>query len=121
MNYNIKGTGIPITDELRAYAEKRLASLDKFLNDKEAARTDVELELSPLVDGPKYRAEMMLHDPGARVMRAEARGTALHEAIDLAAGELFSELTRSKKKRLHLLRHGAVKVKEYLRGWRTKI
>lgn len=121
MNYNIKGTELSITPELREYVEKRLMSLDKFLGDKDAARTDVELVFSPLVDGPKYRAELMVHDPGQKVMRAEARGTALHEAIDLAAGELFGEMSRSKKKRLHVFRHSAVKVKEYLRGWRNKL
>ena len=91
------------------------------MSDKEAARADVELELSPLADGPRYRAEFTIHDPGQKSLRAEAKGEALHEAIDLAAGELFAELTRSKKKRLHVFRHSAVKVKEYLRGWRNKI
>lgn len=121
MNYNIKGTELPITDELRTYVEKRLASLDKFLNDQGGARADVELEFLALVDGPKYRAELMVRDPGQKTARAQGRGTALHEAIDLAIGDLFNEMSRSKKKRLHVFRHSAVKVKEYLRGWRNKI
>ncbi len=40
MNYNIKGTDIDITDELRTYVEKKLASLDKVLED-DAARVDI--------------------------------------------------------------------------------
>lgn len=121
MNYNIKGTEVGITPELRDYVEKKLASLDKFLTDQEGARADVELEFARLVDGPKYRAELAVLDPGQKDMRAEARGTTLHEAIDVAAGDLFVELSRNKKKRLHVFRHSAVKVKEFLRGWRNKI
>jgi ribosomal subunit interface protein len=118
MNYNIKGTDVPITDELCSYVEKKLATLDKFLSTIEAARADVELQF--LVGEAKiFRAELMIRDPGMKApLRAEARGQTLHEAIDLAIGELFTELTRAKKKRLHLVRRGAARVKDILRGFR---
>ncbi len=119
MNYNIKGTGLNVTNELRAYVEKRLGSLDKFT--RADARADVELELDPLRDGPRYRAEFIQHQPGQEMLRAEAYGTTLHEAIDLAAAELFRKMTKEKKKRLQVFRRTAVRVKEYLRGWRRKV
>jgi len=118
MNYNLKGTGISITDDIRAYLEKRLAALDKFVADDSAARVDVELEYIASEE-KHYRAEFMLHDKIQ--LRAEANGSSLYEAIDVAAGELSSELSRAKKKRLQNFRHSAVKVKEFLRGWRRKI
>lgn len=121
MHYNIKGTGVSISPENRAYVEKKLASLDKFVGDLEAARTDVELKFMPLWDGKKYCAEFMLYEPGLPgPLRAEARGDALHEAIDIASAELFRNLTQTKKKKLQIFRRSAVKVKEYLRGWRDK-
>ena len=121
MNYNIKATEVVLTDEIRSYLEKKLNTLDKFLQNKEAARADVELEYLP-DEAKMYRAEIMLSEPSLKqALRAVATGSTLHEAIDVASGELSSELTRGKKKRLHLLRHNAVKVKEYLRGWRNKI
>lgn len=119
MNYAIQGTGVTISDEIRSYVEKRLQTLDRFGG--EGARCDLELEYRALWDGPKYRVEILCHDPGADTRRVEAEGTTLHEAIDIAAGELSRVLTQSKKKRLQVFRRTAVKVKEYLRGWRDKI
>ncbi|HWB34076.1 MAG TPA: ribosome-associated translation inhibitor RaiA [Candidatus Paceibacterota bacterium] len=117
MNYNLKGTDVHITDEIRSYVEKKLGGLDKFLSDVSAARADVELQYSR--DEEKtYRAEVTLHAPEfAESLRAEARGAALHEAIDLVEGELFRELTKRKKKRIHILRRGAGKIKDILRGF----
>lgn len=121
MRYNIKGTDVQITAENRAYVEKKLSSLDKFVGDLQAARMDVELKFKALWDGQKYYAEFMFYEPGLpKPLRAEARGNALHEAIDIAAAELFRELTQTKKKKLQIFRRSAVKVKEYLRGWRDK-
>ena len=115
MQYNIKGTGVQITPELRDYLEKRLRSLDKFANAD--ARVDIELGYQASQE-KMYRAEFMFYEPGLHApLRAQGRGGALHEAIDLAEAELFRELTRVKKKRLHLLRRSAARVKEYLRGW----
>jgi len=116
LNYNIKGTGLDISDELRGYAEKKLQHAEKFLRNDPSARADIELEHQALRDGGHYRAEFTVSFSGA-VYRAESWGTSCHEAIDLAAGELVNELGRNKKKRLHLLRRSAAKVKDYLRGW----
>ncbi len=120
MHYNLKGTELSITAEIREYLEKRLSSLDKFLMDKEAARADVELEFLR-GEARTYRAEFTIRDPGNKPLRAEARGGSLHEVIDLAEGELLGELSRSKKKRLHIFRHSALRVKEFLRGWRKDV
>jgi putative sigma-54 modulation protein len=120
MNYNIKGTHIDISDELRTYVERKLGAAEKFVGGDTTAHVDVELAY--LEDGRsgKYKAEFTL-SVGAQVYRAEAWGTAMHEAIDLAAGELASELSRDKKKKLNILRRTSVRVKEYLRGWRSEV
>jgi ribosomal subunit interface protein len=120
MQYNLKGTDVSITPENRAYLEKKLASLDKFVSDLGAARVDIELQFKPLWDGRRFVAEFMLHEPGSGTLRAEARGDALHEAIDLACAELFREMTQSKRKKQDVFRRSALKVKEYLRGLRDR-
>ncbi len=120
MNYNLKGTDLELTSEIRAYLEKKLGSLEKFISDKEAARADVELHFSR-GEEKTYRAEIMIHDPRLKApLRAEARGQSLHEAIDLTVGELSGGLTRAKKKRLHNVRRGAAAVKDMLRGFRDR-
>lgn len=119
LNYNIKGTGVEITPELRSYVEKRLAPAEKLLEGDTTAHADVELEYSMVRDGGKYRAEFTVSS-GGTVYRVEDLGGTMHEAIDLAAGELTRDLTKKRKKRLKVLRHSAVRVKEFLRGWRNK-
>jgi len=118
MHYNIKGTNVDISDELRQYVEKKLAASEKFVHD--AARMDIELEYRPNQDSKKYRAECMVEVDG-KVQRVEAQGDAMHEAIDIATGELARDLSQIKKKRQHVLRRSAMRVKEYLRGFRSKI
>lgn len=120
LNYNIKGTGLDITDELRGYAEKKLGHAEKFLQNDPSARINIELEYQAARDGDKYRAEFTVFASGA-AYRAERWGESMHAAIDLAVGELLNELGRNKKKRLHLVRRSAAKVKDYLRGWRGSV
>ncbi|MCC7500643.1 ribosome-associated translation inhibitor RaiA [Candidatus Nomurabacteria bacterium] len=119
MNYAIKGTDLAITAEIRSYVEKRLGGMDKFA--PTTSRVDVEVAYEAQYDGPQYRAECMYHEPGEELVRTEARGTTLHEAIDLASGELTRTVGARKKKNLQVVRRAAVKVKEYLRGWRDSI
>lgn len=96
MNYNIKGTEVSITPELRDYVEKKFAPLDKFLSSDSTAHTDVELQYEEVRDGGKYRAEFTVSASG-EFYRAEERGNTMHEAIDLAANQLTNELSRNKK------------------------
>jgi ribosomal subunit interface protein len=121
INYNIKGTGVDISDELRSHVERKLEHTAKFLGGDTTTHADVELAYDRVRDGVgKYRAEFTVSASGA-IYRAEVWGSTLHEAIDVAVGELLEELSRNKKKRLDIFRHSAVKVKEYLRGWRRKM
>lgn len=120
MNYNIKGTEVPVTDELRTYVERQLAHADKLLAGDSTAHTDVELEYAPVRDGGRYCAEFTL-SVGGQIYRAGRWGTTLHEAIDLAGGELTKELSRNKKKKQSILRRTSLRVKEYLRGWRSDL
>lgn len=119
MNYNIKGTALAVTDELRAYVERQLVHADKLVHDS-AAHADVELVFDEMRDGPKFRAEFTVECRG-KVYRASDWAATLHEAIDLAGAEMVNELRKDKRKRLHMLRSGATRVKEYLRGWRSSV
>lgn len=121
MNYNLKGTNISITSELREYVEKKLTlHADKFLGGDSTAHTDVELEYQAERNGEHNRAEFTLEASG-KVYRASAWGQTMHGAVDIAVGELHTELRRAKKQRLKVFRHSAVRVKEFLRGWRQKL
>jgi putative sigma-54 modulation protein len=118
MNYNIKGTDVAVTDELRTYAEKKLQALEKLLGDS-AARVDIVLQYLASEE-KQFKTEMTLHD-AKHPLHAECYGSSMHEAIDMTTGELVAELNKSKKKRQSNFRQSAVKVKEFLRGWRKTI
>ncbi len=114
MRYNIKGTGLEVTGDVRGYVEKRLRALDKFTGTGEGVRADVEVEF--LKDEEKqYRAEIMVYAPGAETQRVEVRARALFEAVDIAVGEMSRELDSGKKKQQHLLRRTALRIKNALR------
>jgi len=117
MNYNLKGTGLSVSGEMRAYVDKKLAPAEKFLSASSPVRLDIELEFVSGAAGPKYSAEYTLV-LGKKTFRAQAQGTALHEVVDIASDELVQELARAKDKRQHLFRRGAARIKDYLRGFR---
>lgn len=119
MNYNIKGTELAITAELRSYVEKKLAQADKFLSDDTSAHADVELEYATMRDGGKYRAEFTVTAANS-FYRKDEWGSTMHEAIDLAINGLVGELRQHKKKRIHLVRRGALAAKDLLRGLRDR-
>lgn len=120
MLYNIKGTDLTITQANRTYIEKRLPALDKFFGKKSAARVDIELELLKEEAGI-FRAEGTLHDHGLEGdFRAEAQGSTLHEAIDVMVKELVLELARAKKRIIHDKRKGALRFKDFIRGFTDK-
>lgn len=119
MNYNVKGTGLQVSEEIRNYIEKRLVHVDVFLKNDKTAHVDVEVEHQTSEGRKKYRAEFTLQTM-SNVFRAEAVGDTLHEALDIASDELTLELRRSKKKHLRLIRNGAVKFKEFMQGFRDR-
>jgi putative sigma-54 modulation protein len=117
LNYNIKGTGLEISDELRSYAEKKLQQAEKFLHGDSTAHADIELEHEAMRNGDRNRAEFTVEASG-EVYRAESWGETMHAALDLAIAELLTELGRTKKKRIDIVRRSAARAKDFLRGLR---
>ncbi len=117
MNYNLKGTGLALTGEVRSYLDKKLVHTEKFMGTGLPFQLDVELEFIAGAAGPKYRAEYTLAR-GKEIIRTQAQGSTLHEAIDIASDELSQKIAKMRDKRRHLFRRGAARIKEYLRGFR---
>ncbi len=116
LNYNIKGTGLSVSDEIRAYVEKRLAHVDKFVGSDPSAHLDVEIQFQTSEEGGRYRVEYTLKASG-EVYRAEARGDSATEVIDIGEAELTRELGRAKERKEHNERRGASKFKDFIRGF----
>ncbi|MES2006722.1 MAG: ribosome-associated translation inhibitor RaiA [Patescibacteria group bacterium] len=117
MLYNIKGTGIQVTDANRSYVEKRIRALDKFFGRKSGARADIELEFMK-DEEKKFRAEATLHDHGfTGDFRSEAIGDTMHEAIDIMVNALNLKLSDVKKKTIDEKRKGGLLFKNIIRGF----
>jgi putative sigma-54 modulation protein len=120
VNYNVKGTGLDITDEIRTYIEKKFSHVDKYLDGDSTKHADVELQYQTSEDRQKWRAEFTFSTKG-EVYRAEALGGSLHEAIDVAISELNHELSKHRKRGISRVRHGAAKFKDFIRGFRRDV
>lgn len=120
MHYNVVGTEVSITPELRTYVEKRLVPVDRLVSGVETARVDIELHFLRGEEGGQYRAEMTLHQVSVDPVRSEARGSQLHEAIDKCADGLARDVARTKKKRLDIVRRTAARAKDFMRGMRDR-
>ncbi len=115
MNFSIKGTDIEILESTREYIDRKLVrTVDKLLtgNDGDAIFLKVEVEKTTKhhKKGKIFRAEANL-SVGKKLLRAEAIGETLNEAIDLLEGELDREIKKFKERRRSLALRGARKVK----------
>lgn len=119
MTTNIKATGLNLTEEVRTYIEKCLHKIEKYVQDEPAAVIQVEIERTMSHEaGEGYRGEVTLSGGGLSV-RAESKGSTLHEAIDVLENKVIGELRKVKGKRQHILRRQAKRVKDFIRGWRN--
>lgn len=120
MNIEFKALTLDLTDEIREYAEEKVAMLTKLLHavDDENIRTEIELERKQAQQSGEdiFRADITIH-AGVDRTHAVGRGETLHAALDQAKDELARRLRRGKSKRLDSLRSGGAKIKKMLRFW----
>ena len=114
MQTSIKGTNIQILESTREYVDKKLVhAAEKLLVDGHGGVVlDIEVEKTTKhhKHGKIFRAEVNLQ-LGKNVLRAEALGETLNEAIDLVEGELTREIKKFKERRRSILLKGARKAR----------
>jgi len=94
----IKGTGIELTDAIRAAVEEHVMSLDPMTARFDGASSaDVEVGKTTQHHhtGPFFRAEINLSVPG-KLLRAEAEHEDLYTALKDAVKKLHNELAKEK-------------------------
>lgn len=97
MRTTIHATKIELTDALRAYAEEKIQSLEKFFDNIQQANIDIGLESSHHQKGDIYYAEVNLHVPG-KILRVVKEESDLYKAIDKVKDHLKIELQTMKEK-----------------------
>lgn len=121
MKITIKGTNIKLSDSIYAYIDKKINSLEKFINASEDAEigkptTEAWVEVEKTTDhhrkGDIYRAEIQVKVPGSEGIRTEATRWDLHQAIDEAKDEMQRRLKRYKNKQSAKRKRIARRVKD---------
>ncbi len=117
MRINIKATGVELTPAIAEYAEKKIATIAKFLN---GADPVVQVEVGKTTGhhkhGEIFRAEVRLIGDGLDHYAVSEQAD-LYAAIDLVRDDVVQKLTHEKGKRLSLTRRGAQAVKQFAKGF----
>jgi putative sigma-54 modulation protein len=107
MQIDFKGRNVPVTDELRAHVERRLAKVAKQVS--ELAR--LELEISE-VRNPRVAdrnvAEATLYVKGCTLRASDSSPDMLH-SLNLVVDELARQVKRHRDKRRHRRERAAVR------------
>lgn len=122
MNLNIKTTNISLTPAISEYLEKKLRSLDKFIDidrDNVYIQAEVGKTTNHHKSGDVFKAEINLRI-GGNNYRAVSEKDDLYAAIDEVKDELSRAVKSGKDKRISLFRKGALRVKNLLRFGKEK-
>lgn len=105
-----------LTAPIREYVEKKIASLEKFIqNDTATVRVEVGKTTNHHKNGEVYKAEIIINAGGERLY-ALAEREDLYGAIDEARDDIYRTVTSRKSKKNTLFIRGASSVKKMLKG-----
>jgi putative sigma-54 modulation protein len=99
MQIAIKGRNVPVTDEIRGHAQRRLSKVDRQVS--ELARLEIEIyrERNPRV-ADCHVAEATLYLKGVTLRARDASPEILH-SLNLVTDELARQVKRHRDKRRH--------------------
>lgn len=95
---DITGNNFTIPEDVKTYAKKRLAKLDRYL--PRNAKKDIVLKvvITEIVkeNGRKYEIATAMDIPGGKVIAAKDECTNLQAGIDIIETKLVSQISRFK-------------------------
>jgi putative sigma-54 modulation protein len=98
IDITVKGKNIQVTDGLKAYTEKRLQKLERYLP---ALR---EATVRECVENNQHRVEVTLEGDGL-VLRGEERTDNMYASVDLVLDKLEQRAKKFKERHSHTLHH----------------
>jgi ribosomal subunit interface protein len=119
IKHHIKHTNMELTEAIADYLEKKLKAFEKFVDEsvEGIARVEVGRTSNHHHKGDVFRAEIDL-EFGHQKFHASVEADDLYRAIDEVKDEIVQEITRASKKRRHLVRRGAQKIKDILKRFK---
>ena len=118
LTINIKTTQMELTPAIRAYAEEKVRTIERLLDERDSDPF-MQIELGKTTQhhqsGDIFRVELNL-STGRGKTRVEIEKDDLYAAIDTAKDSIVDELQRNKNKEAHMFRKGARMMKNVLRS-----
>jgi putative sigma-54 modulation protein len=116
MKINIKGTGISLTASISEYINKKVGMLDKFFGEENVlVNVEVGRTTRHHKSGDIFRAEIRINY-NSQEYYAVSETEDLYASIDEVKDEIVQELTKKRKKYLHLFKRGGAQIKNLMRG-----
>ena len=101
MRLQVKGKNVEVSEQIRAYAEEKLAKLERHLNGPTRVELELAVEKNPSIAANNV-AEATIWTKGP-VLRARESSADMKASIDQLADKLERQVTRYREKRR---RHG---------------
>ncbi len=109
------GTGVEITEAIRAYVEKRLTSFfQKYTISDNQIHIEIGKSTNHHRNGEIFFAEARFRIGGRQIF-ARSEKEDIYPAIDHLEQEVYSQLEMIKGKKFALFKRGAQKIKEILK------
>lgn len=116
MEIKIKATNIELTEAISEYVNKKVLSLEKFINENDTlVYVEVAKTTNHHKNGEVFKTEIDLRMGGTKFF-AVSESDDLYATIDEAREAMFRELTSNKDRTDTLFRRGARSVKKMLKG-----
>jgi putative sigma-54 modulation protein len=97
MQLELKGRNVEITDRLRAYVERKINRLDRYLPTIDEARMELTVHRTRSAQD-RHVAQLTVRDRGT-ILRAEERSSDLSASIDAVMDKMYRQVMRYKGKR----------------------
>jgi putative sigma-54 modulation protein len=99
MQIAIKGRNVPVTDELRMHAERRLSKISRQVSELAQLEIEIYRERNPRV-ADRHVAEATLYLKGV-TLRAQDASPEILRSLNLVCDELARQVKRHRDKRRH--------------------
>jgi len=97
MNLQVKGRNVEVSDQIRKYAEDKLAKLDRLVNDPTRIELELAIEKNPSI-ADNHVAEATVWTKGP-VLRARETSADMKASIDQLVAKLERQVKRYREKR----------------------
>jgi len=98
MQLLLQGKNFVISDRIRAYVEKKIGKLDRYLPGIEEARVEITQEKTK--SAKDRNVVQITLRTNATILRAEERANGIYPCIDVVADKIYRQIARYKGKRV---------------------